>query len=197
MTSPVCSVPQNSTRSRTTGALKRPQSSRSGVFPPTHETTSFLTILLQFVPPGLGDTPLFVADHYFIANTTGTGISPKFASARDGGASFIVAAKAASIPAPDRTNVDWLQLVAVQGMARSSALLPLWLGSELNILRICRGLCQDCLPCGYESWSTSCIGQSLPLAGACSTQLMYLRVVYTWFGSHQCPVHCKVLCAAL
>ena len=55
-----------------------------------------------------------VVDHYFIPNSAG-GISPKFASASDGGASFIVASKAASIHDADPTNIDWLQLANVSG----------------------------------------------------------------------------------
>jgi len=59
--------------------------------------------------------PFLAVDHYFITNAAGTGISPKFASAKDGGASFIVAAKLAGIKAPDPTNIDWLELTNVQG----------------------------------------------------------------------------------
>lgn len=69
--------------------------------------------------------PVFVVDHYFITNSTGTGISPKFASAWDGGASFVVAARVAAISAPDPTNIDWLQLVNIQGRPRLSALIEL------------------------------------------------------------------------
>jgi len=72
--------------------------------------------LKKLIQTGLDYTTLFVANHYFITNpVTGTGISPKFASAQDGGASFIVAAKVAGIHAADPANVDWLQLAKIQG----------------------------------------------------------------------------------
>jgi len=64
---------------------------------------------------GLNPTTLYISDHYFVPASTGTGISPKFASARDGGVSFTVASKAASIHAPNITDVDWLQLSNIQG----------------------------------------------------------------------------------
>jgi hypothetical protein len=71
-----------------------------------------------------GATPFpLVVDHYFIKNATGTGISPKFASVKEGGASFIVGAKAAGIPAPDPANIDWVQLANIQGMLRLSTLV--------------------------------------------------------------------------
>jgi len=73
--------------------------------------------LKKDIQTDLDRTALFVAKHYFITNPiTGTGINPKFASARDGGASFIVAAKAAGIHAANNvTDVDWLELAHVQG----------------------------------------------------------------------------------
>jgi len=69
----------------------------------------------QTIEGELNPTLLFVADHYFIANSTGPGVLPKFASARDGGASFTVATKTGSIHAPNATDVDWLQLANAQG----------------------------------------------------------------------------------
>jgi len=69
--------------------------------------------LQQVIQGGLDSTFLFASDHYFIVN--GTGISPKFASARDGGASFTIDAKVAGLHAPNATDVDWLQLTNVQG----------------------------------------------------------------------------------
>jgi len=69
----------------------------------------------QGIEKGLDATPLFASDHYFNANSTGKGIVPKFASARDGGKSFTLATKVAGIKAPNVTNVDWLQLTNVQG----------------------------------------------------------------------------------
>ena len=81
-----------------------------------------------------------MVDHYFIANSTGTGISPKFASAGDGGASYIVAAKVAGVRAPDPANIDWLQLANVQGTPRVSARLSLKLNvSSLNAPSVCVG----------------------------------------------------------
>lgn len=74
-----------------------------------------LTVHLQALEGGLNPTALFVSDHYFIANSTGKGIIPKFASAKDGGKSFTLASKKASIHAPDTSNVDWLQLPNVEG----------------------------------------------------------------------------------
>jgi len=88
-------------------------------------TPSFATVQdLWFAQPAneqeaiqgaLNPTTLFVSDHYFVANSTGKGIIPKFASAKDGGKSFTLVSKKASIHAPDTSNVDWLQLSNVQG----------------------------------------------------------------------------------
>jgi len=58
---------------------------------------------------------MLIADHYFVANDTATGISPKFASAKDGDESSIIAQKVASLQAPNATNIDWLQLAKVNG----------------------------------------------------------------------------------
>ena len=82
-----------------------------------HEFTPFLTIHLQ-IPDSF-----FVVDHYFIKNSAGTGISPKFATIANGGASFIVGSKVAGIPASDPANIDWLQLANVQGTPRASGLI--------------------------------------------------------------------------
>lgn len=62
-------------------------------------------------------TPFFVGHHYFITNPlTGTGISPKFALAANGGSRFIVAARTSGIPAPTGPpDVDWLRLDRLQG----------------------------------------------------------------------------------
>ncbi|KAG8766388.1 hypothetical protein FRC15_006445 [Serendipita sp. 397] len=63
-------------------------------------------------------TPLNIGAHYFVTNpVTGTGISPKFAQAANGGALFTVLGKKGGIKAPtgNGANVDWLQLAALQG----------------------------------------------------------------------------------
>lgn len=62
-------------------------------------------------------TRLFLGHHYFITNPlTGTGISPKFAQAKDGGAVFTILAKDAGVSAPSGPeNVDFLQLSSIDG----------------------------------------------------------------------------------
>jgi len=62
-------------------------------------------------------TPLLLGYHYFITNpVTGTGISPKFAQAANGGAVFTTLAKSGSIHSPAGTNnVDWLELTSIAG----------------------------------------------------------------------------------
>lgn len=72
----------------------------------------------QQVIRGVADrTPLLYAKHYFVTNpTTGTGISPKFALAANGGSVFTTLAKTGSIHSPTSTaNVDWLQLNSIAG----------------------------------------------------------------------------------
>jgi hypothetical protein len=72
--------------------------------------------LKESIQEQLDRTPLYVSDHYFITNPiTGNGTSPKFASARDGGKTFMVAEKTAGKPAPNPADIDWLQLSAIQG----------------------------------------------------------------------------------
>lgn len=62
-------------------------------------------------------TPLHTGDHYFITNPiTGTGISPKFAQAANGGAIFTTVAKKGGVKSPSGAqHIDWLQLTSVQG----------------------------------------------------------------------------------
>jgi len=62
-------------------------------------------------------TRLLYAHHYFVTNPlTGTGISPKFALAANGGADFSILNKTGSINSPaGATNVAWLQLTSIQG----------------------------------------------------------------------------------
>jgi len=65
--------------------------------------------------------PVVLGQHFFIPNPTGTGLSPEwnFSSASEKGHpnAFVVGAKAGDIPAPSNpgTNVDWLELNAVEG----------------------------------------------------------------------------------
>jgi Protein of unknown function (DUF3455) len=135
-TSHACPVPRGSKAYRTTGSPSRPICSRSGFSHPAPPRcfTPFLTIHLQVIQGGLDSTFLFASDHYFIAN--GTGISPKFASARDGGASFTIDAKVAGLHAPNATNVDWLQLTNVQGTyarCSSGSLRRIELGVNMHV----------------------------------------------------------------
>jgi len=62
-------------------------------------------------------TRLLYAHHYFVTNPlTGTGISPKFALAANGGADFSILNKTGTINSPaGATNVAWLQLTSIQG----------------------------------------------------------------------------------
>lgn len=72
----------------------------------------------QQIIRGFADkTQLLYAKHYFVTNpTTGTGISPKFALAANGGSVFTTLAKTGSIKSPTSTaNVDWLQLNSIAG----------------------------------------------------------------------------------
>ncbi|KDQ58797.1 hypothetical protein JAAARDRAFT_69216 [Jaapia argillacea MUCL 33604] len=65
--------------------------------------------------------PIVLGQHYYVTNpVTGTGISPKwdFTSASESGNpnAFVVAAKIGDLPAPTgKTDVDWVQLKAIQG----------------------------------------------------------------------------------
>ncbi|KAF9269439.1 hypothetical protein L218DRAFT_993485 [Marasmius fiardii PR-910] len=59
-------------------------------------------------------------DHYFIANPSGTGISPKWDATSGAfagnGQAFMLGAKSAGVPAPTgSTDVDWLYLTKVDG----------------------------------------------------------------------------------
>lgn len=62
-------------------------------------------------------TPLLLGYHYFITNPiTGSGISPKFAQAANGGSTFTTLSKLGAVHSPAGTsNVDWLELTEVAG----------------------------------------------------------------------------------
>ncbi|KAJ7631819.1 hypothetical protein B0H17DRAFT_1164190 [Mycena rosella] len=60
--------------------------------------------------------------HYFVTSPSGTGISPKWDFTSTGkfagnATAFVIGAKVGDIPAPTNpaTNIDWLQLVRVEG----------------------------------------------------------------------------------
>jgi Protein of unknown function (DUF3455) len=71
----------------------------------------------------LGPSPLVLGHHYFVKNPTpgGTGVSPTFdfrADSQKGNPNaFVIASKVGDITSPvdPTTNVDWLELKAIDG----------------------------------------------------------------------------------
>ena len=71
----------------------------------------------------LGPSPMVLGQHYFVLNPTpgGTGISPTFDFRADSAVgdpnAYVIARKIGDIPSPvdPTTNVDWLELEAIDG----------------------------------------------------------------------------------
>ncbi|KAJ7255823.1 hypothetical protein B0H12DRAFT_1287302 [Mycena haematopus] len=95
---------------------------------PTVQTRAF--DIWEQAPPGVSPTligalvgaPHLDGFHYFVTSPSGTGLSPKWDFTSTGrfagnATAFVLGAKVGDIPAPTdpATNIDWLQLKAVQG----------------------------------------------------------------------------------